>query len=261
MKRFFATVSLCARQVLDGNLLGVCGEYAVRLLQFLLLTFIWRALAAAGADLGGMTIDALLTYSLMASVWRQQLNILTPATSALWEGSLIGRFTRPVSILHSLAAETIGRWWLPVFIFYGLPVWLLSPLLGISPLPAGAMWGLLSLVSLALSASLGFALDLCFSALAMRLKNGCWAATQVREAVYELLSGAVIPFALMPAPVGRVFALLPFGSIANAPLSLYIGGASPLPTLALQAAWNLILWPAALFVFKRSQERMVSYGG
>lgn len=261
MKRFLATVSLCARQALDGNLLGVCGEYAVRFVQFLLLTLIWRALASVGADLGGMTLGALLTYSLMASVWRQQLNILTPATSALWEGSLIGRFTRPVSILHSLAAETIGRWWIPVFVFYGLPVWALSPLLGVSPLPAGPVWGLLSLLSLALSASLGFALDLCFSALAMRLKNGCWAATQVREAVYELLSGAIIPFALMPAPVARVFALLPFGSIASAPLSLYIGSASPLPTLALQAIWNVLLWPAALFVFSKSRERMVSYGG
>lgn len=77
-----------------------------------------------------MTLPTLLTYSLMASVWRQQLNILTPATSALWEGSLIGRFTRPMSILQSLAAETIGRWWVPVFLFYGLPVWLLSPLIG-----------------------------------------------------------------------------------------------------------------------------------
>ncbi len=261
MKRFFATASLCARQVLDGNLLGVGGEYAVRFLQFLLLTLIWRALAASGADLGGMTLPALLTYSLMASVWRQQLNILTPATSALWEGSLIGRFTRPMSILQSLAAETIGRWWVPVFLFYGLPVWLLSPLIGISPLPRSISCGLLSLLSLALSASLGFALDLCFSALAMRLKNGCWAATQVREAIYELCSGAVIPFALMPASVGRVFALLPLGSIASAPLSIYIGSASPLPLLALQALWNLILWPLALFVFRKSQERMVSYGG
>lgn len=258
---FLATARLCARQTLDGNLLGIYGEYAVRFVQFALLTMIWRALAAQGADLGGMTLRALLTYTLMASVWRQQLNILTPATSALWEGSIIGRFTRPVSILTSLAAETVGRWWVPVFVLYSLPLLLLSPLLGISCLPAGGLCGALALCSLALSASLGFALDLCFAALAMRLKNGCWAATQVREAVYELLSGAAIPFALMPVPVARALSLLPFGSLASAPLTIYVGTADPLPTLALQAAWNATLWPAALYVFRRSRERMVSYGG
>lgn len=261
VRPFFATVRLCARQTLDGNLLGIYGEYAVRFVQFALLTMIWRALAAQGADLGGMTLRALLTYTLMASVWRQQLNILTPATSALWEGSIIGRFTRPVSILTSLAAETVGRWWVPVFVLYSLPLLLLSPLLGISCLPAGGLCGALALCSLALSASLGFALDLCFAALAMRLKNGCWAATQVREAVYELLSGAAIPFALMPAPVARALSLLPFGSLASAPLTIYVGTADPLPTLALQAAWNATLWPAALYVFRRSRERMVFYGG
>ena len=143
VRPFFATVRLCARQTLDGNLLGIYGEYAVRFVQFALLTMIWRALAAQGADLGGMTLRALLTYTLMASVWRQQLNILTPATSALWEGSIIGRFTRPVSILTSLAAETVGRWWVPVFVLYSLPLLLLSPLLGISCLPAGGLCGAL----------------------------------------------------------------------------------------------------------------------
>ena len=83
----------------------------------------------------------------------------------------------------------------------------------------------------------------------------------MREAVYELLSGAAIPFALMPAPVARALSLLPFGSLASAPLTIYVGAADPLPTLALQAAWNAALWPAALYVFRRSRERMVSYGG
>ena len=261
LRRFAATARLCARQKLDGSLLGICGSSAVRFLQFALLTRVWRALAAQGADLGGMTLPALLTYTLMASVCSQQLNILSPATSALWEGSIIGRFTRPVSVLSSLVAETVGRGWVTGFLLYSLPLLLLSPLLGISCRPASAACGALALCSLALSASLGFALDLCFASLAMRLKNGCWAATQVREAVHDLLSGAAIPFALMPAPAARVMALLPFGSLGSAPLTIYVGTADPLPALALQAAWNAALWPAALYVFRRSRERMVSYGG
>ena len=258
---FRAVAGLSARQVFDGNLFQVLSEYAIRFMQFLMLTLIWHSLAAGGAGLGEMNLDQLLTYTLMASVLRQQLEILTPATSALWEGSIIGRYTRPMNVLQSLMAETIGRWWVPVFLMYSLPVWLLSPLMGIHPLPYSAAHGLLALISLALSASLGFALDFLFAALAMRMKNGCWAVTQVREALFELLSGALIPFSLMPLPVARILQWLPMGSIAHAPLTLYVGRGDPVALIALQAGWNLVLWPLARYVFKKSEERMISYGG
>jgi ABC-2 type transport system permease protein len=40
-----------------------------------------------------------------------------------------------------------------------------------------------------------------------------------------------------------------------------VGAADPRETLLLQILWNLIFWPFALLVFRRSQEGMVSYGG
>jgi len=260
-KGFHAVAELSARQVFDGNLFQVLSEYAARFMQFLMLMLIWRSLAAGGADLGGMNINQLLTYTLMASVLRQQLDIITPATSALWEGSIISRYTRPMKVMQSLTAETIGRWWVPVFLLYSLPLWILSPLMGIHPLPHSAVHGLLALLSLALSASLGFALDFLFASLAMRMKNGCWAVTRVREALFELLSGALIPFSLMPQPIARVLQLLPMGSIAHAPLSLYVGQGDPVALLTMQAGWNVVLWPLAIYVFKKSEERMISYGG
>lgn len=258
---FAAVISLSARQVFDGNLLQVMGEYAVRFLQFFMLSLIWRSMAGQGADLGGMSLSQLLTYTLMASVLRQQLDIITPATSALWEGSIISRYTRPLPVMSTLAGETVGRWWLPVFLLYGLPMLLLSPVLGISPLPASLGYGLLSLFSLAMSASLGFALDFLFASLAMRMKNGCWAVVHIREALFALFSGALIPFSLLPGPVAKVLAALPTGSIASAPLNLYVGLGDPMRLILVQAGWNLLLWPLARHVFHKSEERMISYGG
>ncbi len=261
LKGLRAVAGLSARQVFDGSLFQLLGEYALRFMQFLMLTLIWRSLAAGGADLGGMDLSQLMTYTLMASVLRQELDIITPATSALWEGSIIGRYTRPLPVLQSLTAETIGRWWVPVFFLYGLPLWLLSPLLQINPLPHSLASGLMALASLALSSSLGFALDFLFASLAMRMKNGCWAVTHVREALFALLSGALIPFSLMPAPIAAILAYLPMGSIAHAPLTLYVGLGDPLRLILLQVAWNVVLWPLALVIFKKSEERMISYGG
>ncbi len=261
LKGLRAVAGLSARQVFDGSLFQLLGEYILRFMQFLMLTLIWRSLAAGGADLGGMNLQQLMTYTLMASVLRQELDIITPATSALWEGSIIGRYTRPLPVLQTLTAETIGRWWVPVFFLYGLPLWLISPLFGIHPLPQSAVYGLLALISLGLSASLGFALDFLFAALAMRMKNGSWAVIRVREALFALLSGALIPFSLMPEPIANLLANLPMGSIAHAPLSLYVGQGDPLRLLLVQVAWNIVLWPLAMVAFRKSEERMISFGG
>lgn len=257
-----STMFMCTKQVFDGGALCVTAEYLVRLAQFVLLVLVWKALGSEGADLGGMTLSALLTYTLMSSVLRQQLNIISPATSSLWEGSIIGRYTRPIPVIASFIAETIGRWWIPVFLFFGLPLWVLSPLLGINPLPASLSMGLLAMLSLTASASLGFAIDLLFAAFAIHLKNGCWAVTRIRESIYSLLSGELIPFALFPWNMGVLFALTPFGSVAHAPLSIYTGMAEhPWRLIGLQIFWNVILWTLALRIFHKSEERMISFGG
>lgn len=262
VRAYVSTMFMCTKQVFDGGILCVAGEYLVRLVQFVLMILIWKALAGEGADLGSMDLQKLLTYTLMSSVLRQQLNILSPATSALWEGSIIGRYTRPIPIIGSFVIETIGRWWIPVFLFYGLPLWLLSPFLGINPLPAGLAAGFQAALSLAASVSLGFAIDLLFASFAIRLKNGCWAVTRIRETLYSLLSGELIPFALFPWGLGAIFALTPFGSIAHAPLTLYIGAAGdPWRVIGLQLFWNVVLWVLALVCFHKSEERMISYGG
>lgn len=256
-----STLSVCARQVFDGSLISLSGEYLIRFLHMFLMILIWKSVAGQGVDMGGMTLKQLLTYTLMASVLRQQLDIITPATAALWEGSIINRYTRPMPVIVSLMLETIGKWWIPVFLLYSLPVLAFSPVLGISPFPANAAAGVCAFVSLCMSVSLGFAIDLLFSALAIRLKNGCWAALQIRESIHTLLSGALIPFALMPWGLGRILSFLPFGSIASAPLTIYTGiGQSPWRTVGLQVFWNLLLWPLAVFVFHKSEEGMVSYG-
>lgn len=263
LQQYSATASVCSKAAFDGGLLRVAGEYLVRFLQLILLVQIWRSFGESSALPDGMTLPTLLTYTLMASVFQQQLDIITPATSALWEGSITGRYLRPYPVLGGLAAETIGRWWIPVFLFYSLPVLLLSPALGISPLPASG-WSLAAfLVSLALSASLGFAMDFMYASLAIRMKNGCWAVQMVREALTQLFTGALIPFAMLPGWAGQMLSWLPTGSIASAPLSIYVGGAgsSTLYLIGLQLFWNAVLWPLALWIFRKSEERMISYGG
>ncbi|MEY8356965.1 hypothetical protein AALB39_26975 [Lachnospiraceae bacterium 54-53] len=261
-KAVLSTVSMCTKQIFDGGLLCVTGGYMVQAAQFVMLIFIWKSLAESGALPEDTPLDQLMTYTLMSTIFHQEFNIISPATASLWEGSIISRFLRPMPVEVSFMAETVGRWWIPSFLFFGLPLWLLSPALGIRPWPVTAGAGLLALFSLMLAASLGFAIDLIFAALAMYLKNGCWAALAVREAIYSLLSGEMIPFSLFPFGIGTIFSLLPLGSVAHGPLTIYTDSAcSPWSILGLQIFWNIILWTAAVRIFRKSKERMISFGG
>lgn len=260
MRKYHSTAKMCVAQVFDGNLLPVTSGYVVRLVRLVILTAVFGSLLRGGADADGMRVSQALTYTLLASVFSEQLYIFTPATTALWEGSIISRFTRPLPVMGGLMAETAGKW-IPSLLFYSLPVLLIAPLLGVNILPADFRSGLLFVLSMVLSISLGFAIDFIFSAVAMCLKNGCWAALMIRESVSELLSGALIPFALLPVGVGNVLSMLPFGSIASAPLSIYIGLGNPVRILAQQLIWNIVLWTVAYRSFHKSQEEMISYGG
>ncbi len=260
LKNLGTLARLCATQAFDGGVLYVLSGYALRLFKLVVLVLIWRSLFAGGADTGGMTVGQVLTYSLLSAVFTDQLNVVTPASMSFWEGSLVNRYQRPLAVLPQIMAETVGRW-LPTLIICTLPTVALAVALGVPPGPTSALHGSLFVVSLGLAMSLGFALDFLFTALAVRLKDAGWLAHTIRNAITNLFSGAVIPFALLPWGLGGVLEWLPFGSVAGAPLSIYVGVGEPGRLLALQALWNLALWPLALLAFRKSAERMVSFGG
>lgn len=260
MRKHLLTIQLSATKAFDGGLFYILSGYLVKLAQLVILLLLWRSLAEQGADLGGLTLQQLLLYTLLSSILREQLSIVTPATSAFWEGSIISRYLRPVPVLAQLMAETVGSW-LPGLALYSLPMLIGSAFVGLNILPQLAANGIAFILSLALSISLGFALDFLFAAGMIYVKNASYTAYSIRQAVVKVFSGALIPFALFPWGIGRVLELLPFGSIGSAPLLIFVGADHALQLLGLQLMWNAIMWPLALGMFKKSQERMVSYGG
>ena len=131
----------------------------------------------------------------------------------------------------------------------------------VNPLPVSAGAGLLFGVSLLLSISVGLALEFLFGALIVTLEQGVWVIMRIRGALTALLSGALLPLALLPWGIGSVFAWLPFASMASAPLQIYTGTGNALLLLAVQAGWSLLLWPAALWTWRIHRERLVAYGG
>ena len=259
LKKFsglLATARMCLLEKSYFGLANVVAEYLLRAAGLAALLMIWRSLFLQGVDTEGLTLNQLYVYTILATVLAPLLDVRTPASGWLHEGTILGLYLRPSGIFAQLAAHTAGSWVLPLLLL-SLPVTVIALLAGVDIRPAS----LLFLPSLALTVSAGFAVDYLFTCLLIRLRNLEWPVRYLRDSLSALLTGQVIPFAALPWGLGKILSMTPFGALASAPLSIYAGLAEPGPILLAQVIWNLILWPLAFRCFAASRERMVSYGG
>jgi ABC-2 type transport system permease protein len=259
IQKYTRTALMAAAGVVGDSPLFVV-DYLLRFLRVALLLAIWHTLFQHRNMAAGLSLASVLTYTLIAEAFADLLEGNTSLAESFWDGTILSRFLRPLSLFGQFAAEA-GGLWLFNFGLFSLPLLLCAPLLGVNPLPANAAAGALFAVSLALGVLVGLALDYIFGALAIGLVVPPFAIAGARRALGGLLSGAIIPLALMPWGVGKALAWLPFASLASAPLQIYIGKGNPLWLLAGQAFWAVVLWPLARWMWAVNREKMVSYGG
>jgi ABC-2 type transport system permease protein len=259
LRKYHATAQMAATAYMSDSRYFLA-DYLLRFLRVALLLSIWRTLLAGRGAVSGLTMGAVLTYTLIAEVFGEQLACRAGIEDAFWEGTVVTRFLRPMGAVGQFASEMAGRWAF-TFCTFSLPLLLLAPALGVNPAPASLASGALFVVSLALAVSIGLALEFLFAALMVALELSVWLIGNFRAAVGTLLSGALLPLALLPWGLGHVFAWLPFASMASAPLRIYTGTGSPPLLMAVQAGWALLLWPVAGWLWRANRERMVSHGG
>lgn len=258
MRRYLATARMAtAGHLADGLYVGF--DYVLRVLRVLVLLVLWRTVLPSGA-VNGLGAAALLTYAVVAEAFVNQLHVRTDMDNAFWNGSLAMYFLRPHWFVGGFAAEMLGKWAID-FAIFTVPLLAVAPLLGVDPRPASPAAGALFVLSIVLGTSIGLALELMFGALTVALDQSVWAVRQIRGSIETVLSGSVVPLALLPWDLGAVFGWLPFASIASTPLRIYTGTGEPLPLLLLQLAWSIVLWPLAGWFWSANRERVVGYGG
>ncbi len=259
LRRLAKTAQMSALgQVREGPLF--LAGYVLRLLRVVVLLSLWRTILAGKGPVGGMSLQAVLAYTLVSEAFAEVLAVRTSMVDAFFDGSITPRFLRPLSVFGQFAAETAGRWLLG-FCLFSVPLLACAPLLGVRLAPAGPQAAFLFPLSLALAVSVGLALDYVFGAWAVGTGWHPWAIMRIRLAIAALLSGAVIPLPLLPWGLGKALTWLPFAATAAAPLQVWTGVGDPWALVGLQTAWSAALWPLAGWMWRATQERMVSYGG
>lgn len=251
-----ATMKLCLKEQTYFGFVYLVGQYVMQAAVLGALIMIWRSLFMQGVSTEGMTLNQLYVYTILSTALAPLLNVRTPASGWLHDGTMLGLYQRPAGVFMQLAAHTIGGWAMRL-ICLSVPVVVISAFCGVDLRPANPWF----LISLPLAVLQGFAVDYLFACLLIRMHNLEWCVHCLREALTALFTGSLIPFAALPWGIGSWLQLSPLGTLAGAPLAIYTGLGDPAALLPAQILWNLILWPLAMYCFAASRERMVSYGG
>lgn len=259
LRKYWTTAVMAATGFVGDSPLFLL-DYLLRLLRVAVLLALWRTIFAGRGPASGMSLGLVLTYTLTAEVFAEPLAARTELGWALFQGTVATRFLQPMGIVGQFAAESLGRWSVG-FVVFSLPLLLIAPLLGVDPRPASPLAGAIFVVSLGLAVVVGLAIEFIFGGLVIAMQQGIYAVDRLRAAVTALLSGAVLPLALLPWGLGGIFAWLPFAAMASAPLRIYTGTGDPLPLLASQVAWAIVLWPIAGWLWRVNREKLAGFGG
>lgn len=253
------TLVICALTALgDGRV--VAADVALRIVRVIVLLALWRAVVRPGTVASGFTLPALLTYTLIGQVFAEPLNTGTEFTGWLWEGTIANKMLCPVTLVGQAIAQTAGGWVFSL-LAVSLPILALSPLVGVDPLAASASAAVLFLVSLLMSVVVGLAIDFATGILVVAYGMTPWLVDHLRGAVAVILSGTVLPLAVLPWGLGTVLQWLPYASMGSAPLLIYTGTGDVPVLLATQAGWAVLLWLGTAWLWRKSQDALVSYGG
>lgn len=256
-RAFFATLRISAAMP-PSDWPYVAAGTGLRLLQFGVFVGIWRSLPPEVVAGSGVTVSALLTYSAVAAAVGPFLHPQTTLSVHIANGSLSVRLLWPMGVVSQFVSELIGAA-LPAAALTAVAVSIASPLLGVSLAPAGAP--LLFILSLFLAVTVGIAVDFWFALLTVHLGNDIWFVNSIRAACTSVLSGALVPFSLMPWHIGDVLSLLPFAAMASGPLRVYTQDTGALELLASQALWAVLLWLGLAWRVRVSRDKVVGFGG
>src|SRR5262245_1738000 len=108
----------------DGPLLLL--DYLMHGLRVVLLLSIWRTLLEPGQSVEGVTLGSVLTYTLIAAVFADQVDVRTELGWTIWNGTVVTRYLQPIGMVGLYLAETLGAWAFR-FATYSLPLLALSP--------------------------------------------------------------------------------------------------------------------------------------
>ncbi|MFB6180457.1 MAG: ABC transporter permease [Candidatus Nanohalobium sp.] len=227
---------------------------------FLVLMYaVWSSIAASGILAGGL--DRVISYIILGQVISSSvfMNAEKLLSGKIQEGTIVNELKRPVSLRSQTYFHLLG---IAVFntVFVGVPLLTIGILfLGLGfPGIISFLWFALSIF---LSFNMVFMLSYSVSMLIFWTKIG-WSLRMMRNNVQRLFSGVFFPLYLLPAPLAGLFNLLPFQSMVDGPINLFMNPETAvLPIVGKQVFWIIVLFMVSELLWRKARKKLTVQGG
>lgn len=242
----------------------VYGNIIMQTIIMIASAFFWKALFKSADSMDGITIDTMLSYTVVSSMVSVLLttNVEWRITQSVKKGTIAVDMMRPVNIFKVFFAENLGS--VTALIFQNLiPIFLIGSLLIKVPVPASSHDGLLFLISITLAFFINWYIAVIFGMWSFKVIEMS-ALIQVKKHLMRLLSGSIIPVWFFPESIRNILEYFPFVYVYQMPISIYVGQYtedSLRKGLLIQLIWVIILWLIKNYLEKRVTKSVMIQGG
>ncbi len=229
-----------------------------------ILYYLWQAAFADTARIGSFTWDQMRTYILLAYGinalvgWRVGGQMM----GTIRTGEITRELTRPLNYRSTQLATAAGMSVVEGVISLVLILVLGTLFFDVQPPDSpgsGALFAIALLAGFVIKALCIFLISLlCFWTL--NSVGLMWA----QQSVISILSGTLIPLAMMPGWLRLVAEVLPLRGIVSTPLQIYLGktqGWELGGLLALQFGWLAVLWVFSDWAWRKAFNAVQIQGG
>lgn len=246
--------------------------YRAALMAGLATNFAWGLFRAAvivalyngRAEVSGMTLEVAITYIAVGQATIAFLYTFGTydLMASVYSGAIGSDLVRPVGLFQLWLARDLGKSLVNLVVRGGILMLVFSLFYPVAAPHSPGGW-LATLLALALGWLASFAWRFLVNL------SSFWTpdARGVARAAYtasQFLSGFILPLRLYPEWFSALCQLTPFPSMFNSPVEVFVGlaqGPEVLRSLAIQAAWFLVLALAALLALRAGLRRLVVQGG
>ncbi len=226
----------------------------VNMAPIIMMTYLWSHLYGQKSDIGGYTLNMMVTYYLMTRLINRIISTYAEERIAkdIKEGRLNQYITRPIDYMTYKFGERIGI--RAVNLLIVVPVYLPLMLILQKYLILNfdlATIGLLSInffLSLVLFFFLAFIIGMmAFFMVETHALNG------LKDQVINVMSGYLFPLTLLPEKIQEIFSYLPFTYFYNFPMELYFERLTTeqiYQGLAVQLVWIIIFYGITKIIWR-----------
>ena len=272
MKKFFRTYLPFTSNELKRNM-AYKGAFYLFMICSLFSSFInyylWMAIygSAENSTLGGLSRNEMIVYVFMSYIASSlvMISISRNVSEDVVKGNIAMTLIKPMDYRLSLIAQSFGtmiyHFFMPsVFVWIALEIYEVK-VLGFSVVHISDI--LLFLVSVCMSFLIYVLFDFCFGMIAF-FTTYIFGMQMAKDALLSFLTGQLIPLSFFPAVVQKVFDFLPFSSMVDTPVMIYLGkysGSALWFVLARQAVWVVLLYLLGSLIWKQVTRRLIVLGG